>query len=55
MEEQEAKDKIHLPLQVPNEAFVSQGRYMQDYLNPTRASTPSCIILPANAHTFTIK
>ena len=28
---------------------------MQDYLNPTRASTPSCIVLLADAHTFVIK
>ena len=28
---------------------------MQDYLNPTRASTPSCIVLPKNAHTFVTK
>ena len=28
---------------------------MQDYLNPIRALTPSCIKLQANAHTFIIK
>lgn len=55
MEGQEAGDINRLPIQIPNEAPVPQGRYMQDYLNPTRASTPSCIVLPANAHTFTIK
>lgn len=55
MEGQEAGDMNPLPIQIPNEALVPQGRYMQDYLNPTRASTPSCIVLPANAHTFTIK
>ncbi|GFY96811.1 hypothetical protein Acr_11g0011170 [Actinidia rufa] len=55
MEGQEAGDINRLPIQIPNEALVPQGRYMQDYLNPTRASTPSCIVLPANAHTFTIK
>ena len=55
MEGQEAGDINRLPIQIPNEAPVPQGRYMQDYLNPTRASTPSCIVLPANEHTFTIK
>ena len=55
MEGHEAEGRIRLKLQVPNEAFVPQGRHMQDYLNPTRASTPSCIILPANAYTFIIK
>ena len=34
---------------------MPQGRHLQDYLNPTRVSTPSDIILPANAHTFIIK
>ena len=43
--------RIRLQLQVPNEALALHGRYMQDYLNPTRESTPSCIILPTNAHT----
>ena len=28
---------------------------MQDYQNSIRALTPSCIILPANAHMFVIK
>ena len=55
MEGQEAGDINRLPIQIPNEAHVPQDRYMQDYLNPTRASTPSCIVLLANAHTFTIK
>ena len=55
MEGQEAEGRIRLPLQVPNEALMPQGRHMQDYLNPTRGSTPSCIILSANAHTFIIK
>ncbi|GFY80822.1 phosphate transporter 4;5 [Actinidia rufa] len=55
MEGQGVEGRNNLPFQVPNEAPVPQGRYMQDYLNPTRASTPSCIVLPTNAHTFTIK
>ena len=55
MEGHEEEGRVHLELQVPNKAPTPQGRHMQDYLKPTRASTPSCVILPANAHTFIIK
>ena len=55
MEGHEEEGIICLQLQVPNETHVPQICHMQDYLNPTKASTPSCIILPSNAHTFVIK
>ena len=55
MEGHEEEGKIRLQLQVPNEALMPYRWHVQDYLNPTRASTPSCIVLPENAHIFIIK
>ena len=55
MEGHEEEGKIRLQLQVPNEALMPYRWHVQDYLNPTRASTPSCIVLPKNAYTFVIK
>ena len=54
MEGHDEKSEFHLQLQVPNKVLGSYKRYMQDYLNPTRVLTPSCIIVPKNAHTFVI-
>ena len=55
MEGHEEEGRARLQLHVPKQVTASQGRHTQDYLNPTRESTPSCIILPANAHTLVIK
>ncbi|GFY80865.1 hypothetical protein Acr_01g0006740 [Actinidia rufa] len=52
MEGQEEEGRIRLQLQFPSEVPAPQGKFMQDYLNPTRASTPSCIVLPMDANTF---
>ena len=43
MEGHEEEGRVCLQFQVPNKASVRQGHHMQ----------PSCIILPANAHTHT--
>ena len=55
MEEHDEEGIVLHQLQVPNVAHAPHERHMQDYLNPTRASTPSCIILPSNTYTFIIK
>ena len=55
MEGHEEEGRIRLQLQVSNEALAPYGQHMQDYLNLTRASTPSCIVIPEIAHTFVIK
>ena len=44
MEEHDEEGIVLHQLQVPNVAHAPHERHMQDYLNPTRASTPSCII-----------
>ena len=41
MEGHEEEGRVRLQLQVPNEATAPHRHHMQDYLNSTRASTPS--------------
>ena len=55
MEGHEEEGRVRLQLQVLSEAPTPQEHHIQDYLNPTRALTLSCIILSANVHTFVIK
>ena len=55
MEGHEEEGRVRLQLQVSNETPMPHGRHMQDYLNLTRVLASSCIILPANAHTFITK